>query len=101
MHRGWRTLGKVQLHLRSQPCNAFLLSAPSRPLFPSRPLQATPIFNKIIFSKIKERLGGRVRLIISGERPHYFGDAPHLSTLPRALLHYLKTLFLTNAPAQQ
>ena len=26
------------------------------------------MFDKIVFSKIKERLGGRVRLVVSGER---------------------------------
>ncbi|GAB4822406.1 hypothetical protein N2152v2_009452 [Parachlorella kessleri] len=31
--------------------------------------KATPIFDSVVFSKVKERLGGRVRLIISGGAP--------------------------------
>ena len=32
-------------------------------------LQATPLLDRIVFSKIKERLGGRVRIIVSGGAP--------------------------------
>lgn len=31
--------------------------------------RASPIFDKIVFSKVKARLGGRVRLVISGGAP--------------------------------
>jgi hypothetical protein len=31
--------------------------------------QATPVFDKVVFSKIKARLGGRVKLIVSGGAP--------------------------------
>lgn len=31
--------------------------------------QATPLFDKLVFSKIKARLGGRVNLILSGGAP--------------------------------
>jgi len=33
------------------------------------PLQAAPVFDKVVFSKIKEKLGGRVKLVVSGEAP--------------------------------
>lgn len=32
-------------------------------------MQATPFFDKIVFSKVKERLGGRVKIIVSGGAP--------------------------------
>ena len=31
--------------------------------------QASPLFDKLVFSKLKEALGGRVRIIISGAAP--------------------------------
>ncbi len=37
-------------------------------------VQATPLFDRIVFSKIKERLGGRVKIIVSGGAPL----APHV-----------------------
>jgi long-chain acyl-CoA synthetase len=36
--------------------------------------KASPLFDKIVFSKIKQRLGGRVRIIVSGGAPL----APHV-----------------------
>lgn len=35
--------------------------------------QATPLFDKVVFSKLAARLGGRVRMILSGGAPL----APH------------------------
>ena len=32
-------------------------------------VQATPLFDRLVFSKVKERLGGRVKLIVSGGAP--------------------------------
>ncbi len=32
-------------------------------------MQATPLFDKVVFSKIKARLGGRVKIIVSGGAP--------------------------------
>lgn len=32
-------------------------------------MQATPLFDRLVFSKVKERLGGRVKLIVSGGAP--------------------------------
>lgn len=32
------------------------------------PVQAAPLFDKIVFGKIKEKLGGRVKLVVSGEQ---------------------------------
>ena len=32
-------------------------------------MQATPFFDKLVFSKVKARLGGRVKLIVSGGAP--------------------------------
>lgn len=37
-------------------------------------MQAAPLFDKIVFSKVKERLGGKVQLIVSGGAPL----APHV-----------------------
>lgn len=42
---------------------------PNLPSCGVRPaLQAAPVFDKIVFSKIKEKLGGRVKLVVSGEQ---------------------------------
>mmetsp|Transcript_45516 Transcript_45516/g.144780 ORF Transcript_45516/g.144780 Transcript_45516/m.144780 type:complete len:333 (-) Transcript_45516:295-1293(-) len=41
--------------------------------------KATPLFDKILFNKVKGRLGGRVRLIISGAAPL----APHVENFLR------------------
>ena len=35
----------------------------------SMALQASPFFDKLVFAKIKARLGGRVRLIVTGGAP--------------------------------
>jgi len=49
-------------------------------------MQATPFFDKIVFSKVKERLGGRVKIIVSGGAP-LAGGSPALhadsSEIPR------------------
>jgi len=37
-------------------------------------LQAAPFFDKLVFSKVKQRLGGNVKLIVSGGAPL----APHV-----------------------
>ena len=37
------------------------------PVSPLPAPQAAPVFDKIVFSKIKEKLGGRVKLMVSGE----------------------------------
>lgn len=37
-------------------------------------MQAAPFFDRLVFSKIKARLGGHVRLIVSGGAPL----APHV-----------------------
>jgi long-chain acyl-CoA synthetase len=36
-------------------------------------VQATPLFDRFVFSKVAQRLGGRVRIIVSGGAPL----APH------------------------
>ena len=43
-------------------------------------LQAAPFFDKLVFSKIKARLGGRVALILSGGAPL----APHVEEFLKA-----------------
>ena len=35
----------------------------------SCPLQASPFFDRLVFNKIKGRLGGRVRIIVTGGAP--------------------------------
>lgn len=42
------------------------MSCAYRPLLP---LQASPFFDKLLFSKIKQRLGGNVRIALSGAAP--------------------------------
>lgn len=44
------------------------------PLLMSKSMQASPFFDRLVFSKIKQRLGGRVRAAISGAAPL----APHV-----------------------
>jgi long-subunit acyl-CoA synthetase (AMP-forming) len=52
-------------------------SLPVPPPFPC--FQAAPIFDKVVFSKIKEKLGGRVKLVVSGAaRPRLLPVAPAL-----------------------
>lgn len=41
-------------------------------------MQATPLFDKLVFSKVKERLGGRVKIIVSGGAP-LAGESPLFS----------------------
>jgi hypothetical protein len=41
---------------------------------PTPPPQASPFFDKLVFSKVKARLGGRVRILVSGGAPL----APHV-----------------------
>ena len=43
-------------------------------------MQATPLFDRLVFSKVRERLGGRVKLIVSGGAP-LAGESP-ASPLP-------------------
>ena len=43
-------------------------------------MQATPLFDRLVFSKVRERLGGRVKLIVSGGAP-LAGESP-CSQLP-------------------
>lgn len=45
-------------------------------------LQASPFFDKLVFSKIKARLGGRVRVALSGAAPL----APHVEDFLRVAL---------------
>ncbi len=43
-------------------------------------MQAAPFFDRLVFSKIKARLGGRVMLILSGGAPL----APHVEEFLKA-----------------
>ena len=45
-------------------------------------LQASPFFDRLVFSKIKARLGGRVRICISGGAPL----APHVEDFLRVTM---------------
>lgn len=38
-------------------------------VFPHTAMQAAPLFDKLVFSKVKQRLGGRVKLILTGGAP--------------------------------
>ena len=44
-------------------------------------MQATPLFDRLVFSKVRKRLGGRVKLIVSG-------GAPLAGKSPVSLLQY-------------
>ena len=43
-------------------------------------MQAAPWYDWLVFNKVKQRLGGRVKLVVSGAAPL----APHVSTLTLA-----------------
>lgn len=45
-------------------------------------MQASPLFDKLVFSKVKARLGGRVRIALSGAAPL----APHVEDFLRVAL---------------
>ncbi len=56
------------------------------------------MFDKIVFSKIKERLGGRVRLVVSGERRR----VACYTAAPRTLHHWsIRFTLLHHAPHAQ
>ncbi|CAH9141379.1 unnamed protein product [Cuscuta epithymum] len=59
--------------------------------------EASPVFDKIVFSKVKEGLGGRVRIILSGAAPL----ASHVETFLRvvACAHVLQGYGLTETCA--
>ena len=44
-------------------------------------MQASPFFDKLVFNKIKMRLGGKVKAIVSGAAPL----APHVRPCPVSL----------------